>query len=138
MINSGLNDQNDNTNLSVGPNPAITSTAAGFADNLQAIYARVVGIWNANGWPLTELFWLIMPGHPTGPPDSAALISYRTVSAKAFADANPRAAALDLGKVISPQQMAARQYYFPNTTGHLGQEGYQALALAAVDDLLAA
>lgn len=144
-INEGMNDRNDGANNSVGPTPAAGDTAAGFADNHQAIINRLRAIWTLNGWSHEdELYFVLIPSHPVSNPDDAKLVSYRT-AAEAVAAANVNTCAINLERILNFTEMAqgsAGYYTSAGDRAHLSQTGYEQVgtkivqAIEAVDYVL--
>jgi hypothetical protein len=123
-VEGGANDPND-SNMSVGPNPAVSSTAAGFWDNFIALKTVIDGIWTANGWPSNELFYLVNITQPISSPDSSYLTSYRAKMA-AQLPAYSNAQYLDPSVGITYAVLTAYNWYYNDgSTFHLSQSGYQ-------------
>ncbi|HEV7297927.1 MAG TPA: SGNH/GDSL hydrolase family protein [Tepidisphaeraceae bacterium] len=137
VINSGVNDRNE-TGASVGPTPNATGDSpAAYADNLQAIINRVRAIWTLNGWPLSELYTLVMPSHAISAPDDAEVITYRT-AAQGVADANPQTDVVDLSQLADFTVMRANGWYAgTGDRNHLTQIGYEGLSVRIIDALSA-
>lgn len=72
-ICSGLHDRNETAAPSMGwrrsMNPA---SATAYRDNLEAILGRIETGWRTMGWPLDELWFLIVPSYPVSQPDDMA------------------------------------------------------------------
>ncbi|MEA2710440.1 MAG: hypothetical protein QOF78_3041 [Phycisphaerales bacterium] len=49
---------------SVGPNPAMSNTPAGFADNMDALISRLRGVWKTMGYDPKNLVFQYGPYHP--------------------------------------------------------------------------
>ena len=58
----GFNDRNESSN-SVGYDPAVSSTNAGFIDNHWAIYNRLHNIWQSQEWDWTEVHFIWAASH---------------------------------------------------------------------------
>jgi hypothetical protein len=62
-IIQGQNDTAENQ-LSLGPNPAVSSTYQGLVDNHEALILEIRKVWSALGYDLANLYFLIGPYHP--------------------------------------------------------------------------
>ena len=135
-INSGANDRNE-TLTSVGPN-AVTDgdSAAAFVDNFEAIKVRIEEIWTAEGWDMSELYWLVYPTHPVSDPDDAELISYRDAVAAHILDI-PNAQMIDLSVLTNETEMLANGWYASGGAdrNHLTQAGYEQIGIKILDDM---
>jgi Putative peptidoglycan-binding domain-containing protein len=134
-VNSGVNDRND-TNPSVGTNPTNTSTAAGYADNLQAFIDRIKYIWTLNGWSTSELYFVVIPSHAVAYPEDAKLVAYRQ-AANTVSDNNDRVAVVDFSQLCDGNCMVSNNYYINSGDHyHLNLAGYEALSTLAVNALV--
>ena len=139
LINSGFNDLAD-TSSSLGPNPAASDTAAGYADNLTYILGLLTSDWAALGYPAASLFFVLMPSHPVSTPDNATLVAYRA-AADGVADANPRTCSVHLDHLSTFNEMLAHNDYnggqSPGNGYHLSQTGYYWMGNKVVQSLAA-
>jgi len=137
IINAGMNDRNDASNTSVGPQAVMTGDSAGaFYDNGRAAILAIRNIWKINGWPLNELYFWILPSQPQSAPDDTKIVSYRTASQR-LCDSFPRAWTTDLNVLYTYTQGVTNGYFFgPPSDTHLTQLGYEQWALASVNDAL--
>jgi hypothetical protein len=132
-VNSGLNDRNE-TGTSLGP-AGITDgdSYQAFVDNFVAIQNRIEGIWVAEGWDLSELFWLVFPSHPVDDPDDAELVSYRKAIGE-YLMTRPNAQMLNLAELTDEAEMLASGYYASGGAdrNHLTSTGYAQLGIKMV------
>lgn len=136
-INEGLNDRNE-TDTSVGTYKVIDGdSAAAFEDNIMAIYERIVGIWDLNGWDKRELFWVMMPSHPVSSPDAADLVSYRDSLEKYTAHID-NFKVVNIADLITSNEMLELGFYKSGGSdrNHLESEGYNNISTLIVDDIL--
>lgn len=125
-INSGLNDRNDDGQLSVGPVSGLDSaTPAGFADNTRAIMDEIIGNWN---YDPANLYFLIQPSHPISVPDDSELIAYRNIC-KEIADEYSNTAVQNLNHPFFANAIANNRTTWYATGGadtlHMTQTGYE-------------
>jgi hypothetical protein len=135
VINEGFNDRLDSA-MSVGPSPAVSSSAAGYKDNVLAIVNRIKAIWQSNGWDVKELNWVFMPSHAISTPDDASLVAFRDAMSQLTAVV-PQSVAIDLSKIATPEEMSANNWYLSGDTsfGHLSQAGYEVLSDRVIDTI---
>ena len=137
IITTGLNDRNE-TSGSAGPNGPIIpgDSAAAYSDNINGIITRIKAIWTLNGWPLTELNWLVIPSHPVALPDDSELVSYRT-AANALSDITDKMAVLDINKLYTYNDYIERTWYEAGNTdlNHCRMNGYGIPYRRIVNDL---
>jgi len=129
MICSGLNDRN-RPMPSIGPHGVYaTSSAEGYADNLEGVVNVLTAAWVAAGGTPETLHFAFMPSHVLGDPDDAKLVSYRT-AARALAARLPNASMIDLPVLVPYADMVANHYYDKGrkTDAHLDRTGYAAIA----------
>lgn len=131
-VNSGLNDRNNVSQPSLGPQQdATAASAAGYVDNLQALVTRVETAYINAGWPLTELFWVIAPSHRISDPDDTQLVSYRA-AAQSWAATRYRTSFVDHASLVTSAYMTANSWYASAIDqAHLSQTGYESLAALA-------
>ena len=135
-VSSGLNDRNE-VLASVG-SKAISdgSSAAAFADNLDALVTRFEAVWLSQGWAIEQLFWLVVPSHPVSTPDDSKLINYRNAS-KDYVSNNPRMSVVDITELTNASEMTSQNWYLSGTDkSHLSIAGYYNLAGRIVSSLL--
>ncbi len=89
-IIQGQNDDSD-TNQSVGPAPALSSTPAGVSDNHNACIIRLRTLWAAAGYDLKNLYFLLGPYHP----QATHLHAPKTAALRALADTTYNVAVMD-------------------------------------------
>ena len=122
-VEEGVNSRNDSVN-SVGPSPAASNTAAGFEDNLQAIWNRIYQVYALNGWDQSE--WsMIVEVSPQTQADDADLSMFRQ-AARDFSDLTANCAAVDRTRLV--ENFAEAQTYWATggtDSAHLTVEGYQ-------------
>lgn len=127
-VNSGMNDRNETLSPSLGPNPSNSPTsAAAYIDNLDALRNRIEAIWTANGWPLTSLYWLIVPSHRIADPQNSQLVSYGD-ALLAWQSGKPRVAVARLDQVTTYAEKFALTHYAgtgQNDPIHQLQAGYE-------------
>ncbi len=135
MISSGLNDRNARA-PSLGHAPANSSTAAGYADNLQALVTEIETIWTRNGGAAGSLHFALMVSHTLGNPEDAKLASYRE-AARTFAGKRPNASLIDLSKLVPYETMVSEKYYDKGraSDAHLDKRGYEAISRALAAEL---
>lgn len=121
VLNSGLNDRNDDGNNSVGPSPADSATAAGFVDNMRAAITRLQAILTTAGFDASHRCILVMPSHPISAPDDAELVAYR---AEAEALAADDVTVVRLDELTTYTAMAAADWYDVGGPAHLAPDGY--------------
>ncbi|MER8959292.1 hypothetical protein [Mesorhizobium sp. M0701] len=123
----GLNTRNDDANTSLGP-AAVTlgDSAAALMDNFIAIINRIKSIWTLNGWPVTELFWLLWIDHPQSSPDDTQLVAYRR-ALDALALYVDQSQVLNLEELLPYADLMANSWYADVVTdhNHLTQTGYE-------------
>ena len=136
-INSGANDRNE-TLTSVGPN-AVTDgdSAAAFVDNFEAIKVRIEEIWTAEGWDMSELYWLVYPTHPVSDPDDGEFISYRDAIDAHILDI-PNAQMIDISLLTDEAEMLANSWYASGGAdrNHLTQAGYEEIGVKIIDEMM--
>lgn len=134
IINGGLNDRNDSLG-SVGPNPAVSSSKAGYKDNMTAIINDLESRWTRN-WILDEVMFLLMPSHPVSDPDDSMLVSY-VEACKEISQERRRVLTLDLRKITTSAEMLSNGWYQSSGAdrNHLTQAGYENLATRALNQL---
>lgn len=150
QIMHGGNDLND-LNLSVGPNPAVSQTPAGFADNLTAIIEAIRGAWTMAGYPLANLYFIIGPYHPaisrlntmltwqgTSYQELVAYENAATSVADAFANVTVMRGSqlLPSGFQESALYMQSKGFYDYQGDAHLIRQGYEWIGFRAVDALI--
>lgn len=126
MISTGLNDRNETSQPSLGPNPSTDPDSAdAYVDNITAIINRVQSVWNAN-FTDGELHFLIIPSHPITPEDSE-LVAYRA-AIKTYADTVDNVEVLDMTEYVSGADFDAWGWYDGGGDEHLTQKGYEGAA----------
>ncbi|WP_151765198.1 hypothetical protein [Acinetobacter soli] len=133
-INSGLNDQNETSSPSWGWRESTDGkSATAYLDNLEALAKRISDVWQFNGWDERELFFLIVPSHPTATPDAEKLKAYRK-AAFTFAGSRARVSVVDFENLTSESELTANDWYRePTDHSHLKLAGYEALSQRIVD-----
>jgi lysophospholipase L1-like esterase len=121
---------------SVGPKQITPgSLPEAFADNLQAIINRLMGIWTVNGWPEDELYFVFSVTPPMFQPDFAELVKYRDI-AEQVSLVNARTALIRFDVLTSYDECQANKWYVnPGDPAHLSQAGFEALAQRELDAL---
>ena len=138
MINMGHNDKNE-TLQSVGP-AQITDADSGiaYADNIKAHIEEFETRWTDNGWPLSELTFIVIPSHVTATPQDGELDLYLLAS-KRLADELERVV------VVDPSALHLHSAYTANSgewldagtdVVHLSRTGHQQVALAMLNAIL--
>lgn len=124
VISSGLNDRGD-AGLSV-LSGLVSSTAAGYLDNLSGLIEFYQGVWGGAGLPSTDLYFLLLCSHPVSSPDDSQLVSYRQQCADATSTYS-NVTAVDMSE-FNPQLQANRTAWY-NSAGtdpnHMTQAGYE-------------
>jgi hypothetical protein len=134
-VNSGLNDQNETSVPSLGWRASYDADSAeAYLDNLEVLTQRFSDVWTYNNWDSDELFFWIVPSHPTSSPDSEELSSYRAV-ASSFADSHERTSFVNFENITSYTEMYENGWYLNDGADvyHLTKEGYVALSQKLVD-----
>lgn len=133
-INSGLNDQNETSSPSLGWRESTDGkSATAYLDNLEALAKRISDVWQFNGWDERELFFLIVPSHPTATPDAEKLKAYRK-AAFTFAGSRARVSVVDFENLTSEAEMVANDWYrTAEDHFHLKLAGYEALSQRIID-----
>jgi hypothetical protein len=130
-INKGLNDRNE-TLASVGPDAvADGDSPEAFVDNHKAIVERITGIWTLNGWPTSELYWLVFPSHPISDPDDAELLAYRSAIKTYFDTDVPNSEVINIQELTNTAEMLENSWYAGSggsDRSHLTQAGYEQLS----------
>jgi lysophospholipase L1-like esterase len=139
-INCGLNDRNDDGQLSVGPIGGLDSaTPAGYADNVRAIINAIETAWAGNGYARKNLYFLLQPSHPISVPDDSELVGYRN-AVRAIADQYTNTAAQDLNHPYFANALAnnAAAWYASGGSDrlHMTQTGYEQLYTLVTRELL--
>jgi hypothetical protein len=139
-INCGLNDRNDDGQLSIGPVGGLDSaTPEGYADNVRAILNEIEAAWVGNGYARERLFFLLQPSHPISVPDDSELVGYREAM-KAVADEYVNTAMQNLNHPIFANALAANATTWYNTGGadrlHMTQTGYEQFYTLVIRDLI--
>lgn len=139
-INSGLNDRNDDGQLSVGPVGGLDSaTPAGYADNARGVIAEIATAWSNLGFNGDNLYFLLQPSHPISVPDDSELIGYRNVC-KQIADEFPNTAVQNLNFPLFANALYQNRTTWYATGGadpnHMTQTGYEEFFKLVTRDLL--
>lgn len=129
VIDSGLNDRNDDADLSLGPiGGLVSSSIAGFADNLDGIINKLTTIWGTTlGYDLRNLFFQIAVSNPVSNRDDVELVGYRQ-GAKRVCDRHANTAMIDKEAILNSylQGNAAAWYATGGSdTNHLTTTGYE-------------
>lgn len=155
---TGFNDHGEG-NTSLGPNPTLSSTAAGYIDNITAIWTRLKARWEAvhgAGTAATELFLTVVPSHPVsdtpttpGTGSMAAregLTRTYVAAAKTYANNNLNVSAVDLAAILGTNPFSALYdacYTFANSGVpasddilHLNPGGYNFVMGKVLDTLM--
>jgi hypothetical protein len=133
-INHGQNDQN-NSQPSVGPHPAPTNTAAGFEDNLNAIVTRLREVWTESGFDPHNLFFTVGPyqaygGYETKLPEFES-------GAMALADQTYNVTVVRGSKMLTGLTMDTDGYYNTSTDhAHMSRAGYENVGRLGVNQLV--
>ena len=136
-VNSGLNERNELAgSTSVGPNPTTGGTPAAMVDNFEAIRIRIETLWQAQGWNVTEIYWLMFVSHPVSEPDDAELVAFRAAFDQHIIAKVPRGQIVDITDFTDADEMLASGWY--NSGGadrvHLAQSGYEQIGLRIISD----
>ena len=149
-IMHGGNDFIDSIN-SVGPNPQVSSTPGGFADNLTAIITAIRAAWTAAGYALGNLYFLIGPYHPAMSRSASNLTwqgqSYQQLvayelAAGSVADAFSNVTVMHGSQLLpggfaqSAMYMQSKGFYDYQGDAHLIRQGYEWLGFRAIDALI--
>jgi hypothetical protein len=132
-INTGVNDRNEANTPSLGPARIVGAgdSPAEYIDNLRGVQNRIKKVWEANGWPLGELHWLIVPSHRISDPDDAELIAYRAAVAATLAT-EPQTSLIDLGSLMTAAAATSAGWYDAGGNVHLTNAGYDAVGALMV------
>lgn len=134
-INSGLNDQNDAANLSLGPIGGLASdTAAGFADNTRGIMDACISNWVLAGNDKKNLYFLLWVSNPISLRDTTKLVAYRgAMELVSNQYANTAVVSTDVILNSYLQRNAADWYATGGTdTAHLTTTGYEQTSLLCI------
>lgn len=139
-INSGLNDRNDDGQLSIGPVGGLNSaTPAGYADNARAVMDEIEASWSALGYRREDLYFLLQPSHPISVPDDSELIGYRNVC-KEIADEYQNTAVQNLNFPLFANALYNNRTSWYAALGsdplHMTQTGYEEFFKMTTRDLL--
>ena len=128
-INSGLNDRNETNAPSLGPAKSIQPTSAdAFVDNIRAIQARIVALWDARKWDSGELYWLLCPSHRISDPDDTSLVAYRAALVSMMGQ-DMQTTIVDLGSRMTYAAANTASWYDPGQSQvHLTTLGYDEIA----------
>ena len=136
-INSGLNDTSETSTPSKG-NFAVPfgSSKEAYADNLNAIIDRIESVYSAN-WDVKELFFLLMPSHPTGNETEIRLDEYRQKCKETYFNRD-RCSYINLRDLVTSDYMLSQGYYLASGTDryHLNKDGYLDLVGKVVDTIV--
>ncbi|MFZ4573512.1 MAG: hypothetical protein ACOYN0_03890 [Phycisphaerales bacterium] len=137
-ICTGLNDRGEPLG-SLGPEPQTPGGSAGaYADNLHAIVARLEQAWALAGFEPQNLYLVITPSHPVPGADDEPLKLYRR-TAEDVARNHPRAASVDLARVVSVAELEKNSWYVTQGDyNHLRRDGARAVYRRELDSLLEA
>ena len=120
LIDSGLNDRHT-LEMSVGPNPAPSWTAEGFADNARAVVNRLRSTLIADGWTDDEFCFVLSVSHPTSdnPEDIGEhpLQLYRA-AAEEMAVHDGDLTVLNVARLTTAGELLALGYYNQNGLDH--------------------
>lgn len=137
-MNEGGNDRVDHRTSFHGP--WVSSTPAGFRDNLTVVRDLIVQVWNANGWPEEELYFMLTGYHVLADDPQvkleAELRSLRQVC-RDLAVEWPRTTCIDMSAFMTEAEAIAGGWYEDDTHAHLATAGYMELGRRIVDALLA-
>lgn len=140
-INSALNDRND-TNQSVGTDPAPSNTVDGYIDNVRALISAFDGVIALTGAdPALSIRYVIAPSHAlpeSAEPSDGPINDYRR-AVEQYTGEDWRVASLDLSQIIDSDTMSLNDYYLTaQDFSHLKADGYRAVADAALAALIQA
>lgn len=126
LISSGLNDRNESL-ASTGPAAvADGDSPQAFVDNLDAIRAKLITAWTANGLDSDLLHIGVMVSHPVSDPDDAELISYRHAVEEWAVGKN--CSLIDLTNICHPSELSTNSWYDAGGNAHLKSDGYDSIA----------
>lgn len=134
-VEEGVNSRNDSVS-SVGPSPAASNTAAGFEDNLRAIWNRIYAVYSLNGWDQDEWSMLVEVSPLTEAAD-ADLSAFRAAG-RNFSDETSNVAFVD--RTLLVENFAEAQSYWATggtDSAHLTVAGYQIYNLRTLQCMLA-
>lgn len=136
-INSGLNDTSETSTPSKG-NFAVPSGSSkeAYADNLNAIIDRIESVYSAN-WDVKELFFLLMPSHPTGNETEIRLDEYRQKCKETYFNRD-RCSYINLRELVTSNYMLEQGYYLAGGSDryHLNTAGYLDLVGKVSDTII--
>lgn len=134
-INSGLNDLNE-TEVSLGKlkSPVDNSKEAYF-DNLNSIIDRIEKIWKDN-WDINELYFLLVPSHPTGNATEDTLDLYRKKCNETMITRD-RCSYINLRNLITSDEILNNGYYLNGGADryHLNSPGYIDISNRIVNEI---
>ncbi len=133
-VNAGVNDRNE-TDPSLGPGHfSQGNSPEAFADNVEAIMARIRAVWALNGWDQSELALLVTVTHPIWEPDDPSLMAYRA-AADAMTQRLPSVAAVHFDRITNEAELLQRGWYLLGgyDRNHLRMAAYEALAKRELD-----
>lgn len=135
-ISTGVNDRSEPL-PSVGPvgyTPG--SSPEAFAENVKAIINRVRGVWVNQGWPASELSFMITVSPPIETPDDPLLISYREQAAQ-IARGDARVAAFRMDQITTCEELLELGWYQSfNDRFHFNMMGFEGLSLRELDAIV--
>jgi len=127
MVNAGINDRNETSTPSLGPDAIIDpDSAEAYVDNFKALVSRVESVWNAN-YSDGGIYWMVVPSHPISDPDDAELISYR-LAMEVYAATVPNIDSVDISTLTNFNEMTSSGWYDGGGPEHLTELGYEQIS----------
>lgn len=113
-----------------------SNTPAGFRDNMTTVRNRILEVWNANGWPQEELYFMMLGYHVLSdfPPAllEDKLREMRQVCRDLAAEW-PRSTCIDMSAFMTAQEATERGWYYDVSHAHLSALGFKELSQRIVN-----
>lgn len=129
FMNEGGNDRLDWRQSYHGT--ALSWQPAGFRDNMTTVRDRILEVWDANGWPREELYFLLLGYHvlsddPSGGLLEGTVIELRRVCRELAAEW-PRSTCIDMSAFMTEAEAISKNWYTDSLHAHLRGPGYAEL-----------
>ncbi|MCC6676652.1 MAG: FG-GAP repeat protein [Phycisphaerales bacterium] len=136
-IEEGGNDRGD-TRPSIRAR-GISRTPEGYRDNMEFIKERIEAVWTASGWPLSELYFVMLGYHVLSDDpsklDEEPLIALRQTTRDLAAEW-PRSTCIDLSAMMTEAEARAMDWYTDEVHAHLTAQGYGELSRRIINSLM--
>ncbi|MCC6675751.1 MAG: VCBS repeat-containing protein [Phycisphaerales bacterium] len=134
-FNEGGNDRID-TRPSIH-DVAVSWQPAGFRDNMSAVRNRIIEVWNANGWPQEELYFLMLGYHVLSDDPQSGLVEDRLIElrrvCRELAAEWPRSTCVDMSAFMTEAEALSKGWYTDSLHAHLRSQGYAELGRRIAD-----